>query len=237
MTKATKSPKLEKDTQRTLGRSKARRYIIEYMLSKYPENVSHYEIVSRMHLPPISMKRQDQIEHHIKELESDMDAIESDYIKSDSSSIKIYRLKEDEESLMRVLVEIMDSPDRLALIRSRYFMPLVKEERILDSMKRWSKDHRAMLKEGLKLAESEKGEGIAVGAHFERIDCIVSNLMGDARSIPTILSIPVLLYMLTNREEGAARFWLFLDELNTNYPEIISFGGVLKDMEACNEET
>ena len=236
MTKATKSPKLEKDTQKTLGRSKARRYIIEYMLSKYPESVSHYEIVSRMHLPPISMKRQDQIEHHIKELESDMDAIESDYIKSDSSSIKVYSLKEDEESLMRVLVEIMESPERLSLIRNQYFIPLIKEERILDSMKRWSKDHRNLLKEGLQIAESEKGESIAVGAYFERIDGIVSNLMGDAGSIPIIVSIPVLLYMLTNREEGAARLWLFLDEMNTNYPEIISFGGVFKDMEAYYEE-
>ena len=103
----------KKESQKFSGKaSKARTYLLEYMIQRYDDDVSHYEIVSKMHLPPLSIKKQDQIEHHIKEL-LELGIIEQHYDKRDSSSIKRYVLKDDVGSFKTVFRESLDSRNRM----------------------------------------------------------------------------------------------------------------------------
>jgi len=211
-----------KDPSKALGKSRARLFILEYMISRYDDKVSHYEIVSRMHLPPIGIKRQDQIEHHISELEDDLGLLTSDYIKSGTSSIKAYRLKDDEASRIDVLSEILESPNRLELFNDSYFRNMGSKDALWGHFKRWQQDLEEMLRRGLSLARGDYGDTLPVEAHFDDVLYFVRSLLSGDGRWDIIGTIPILTYMLIMEDEGARRFWLFVNDICQEYPELFT---------------
>jgi len=212
------SKRTRKETSRSQGKSKAALHVLEHLIKRYNEKVSHYEIVSLMHLPPFGIKRQDLIENHIRELEG-IGIIESSYIKSDSTSIKVYGLKDDEDSRMKVLLEIMESPNRMELFGHRYFRDVFSDEKISKGMDEWNeKGIEKIMKKGL--SEVEKEEELVLRDHFDDIVRLVKLIMGRKENIQVISSMPILAYMVTNDTDGATTFLRFLEEIHHNYPEL-----------------
>ncbi|HOP09155.1 MAG TPA: hypothetical protein PK718_05130 [Candidatus Methanofastidiosa archaeon] len=231
MTSANRGSLAKREPIKSLGKSKARLFILEYMISKYDESVSHYEIVSRMHLPPIGMKRQDQIEHHIRELEEELGLIVSDYLKSGSSSIKVYRLRDDEASRGRVLLEIIDSPNRMDIFGNRYFRETFTREKVEEMVGKWRAEHERLLRVGIEEAEQNKGEEFGVRAHYDAVVRFISMLTSNDSFIDMIISMPVLTYMIMNGLDGAKTFWTFVEDLYHEYPELFSIeGSLLKEL-------
>lgn len=213
----------KRETQKFSGKaSKARTYLLEYMIQRYDDEVSHYEIVSKMHLPPMSIKKQDQIEHIIKEL-LELGVIEHSY---DSSSIKRYMLRDNPESFKVVFRESMDSKNRLELYKSAYFSKYFNETNISKWIEVWRGKYSEYLSKGLLLAEEDKGEDLGIREFSQSIIDVIGDLL-IKKDTKLFSSVPILTFMIMDGDKGAKAFWEFMEDMYESFPEIFAFGNII----------